>query len=532
MPDIPVHTPCPAEAKPVRDGGLAHVNPGILYPDGHGLTPVAHAPDCFHDLNLDQITAALTAGRDFYSLREFIWSGPVDARTVRHRQQVMQDLENETISGIVRSFGAGMRDIREKLALVEKLSHLHQKTAWFLTAAKAYCGMVRSLAADLAAAPVVSEGLTDIVRFIEAHLRSQAFQSFEGDIARGQASLRKIRYVLTIKGDSVSVFRLEQEEDYGSEIARTFERFRTVDVEPVSFEIPDFVEMDHIEAAVLKGVCQLHPDIFAGIEAIFARHRDFIDPTVARFDRELQFYLAYIDYIEPLKKAGLRFCYPLVHPENKEVAADDTFDIVLAHKLVSDRKPVVTNSFELREGERIFVVSGPNQGGKTTFARTVGQLHYLACIGLPVPGTRAKLLLYDGLFTHFERQEDMHNLRGKLQDDLVRIHDVLVKATGRSVVIMNEIFTSTTLRDALFLGTRVLETIIGKKSLAVCVTFIDELSRLGPETVSLVSTVDPADAARRTFRIVRKPADGLAHAIAIAEKYRLTAATLQKRLKP
>jgi DNA mismatch repair protein MutS len=182
----------------------------------------------------------------------------------------------------------------------------------------------------------------------------------------------------------------------------------------------------------------------------------------------------------------------------------------------------VTNDFDFGTDGRVLVVTGPNNGGKTTFARAFGQLHYLASLGLPVPAREADLVLADAVLTSFAQAERPGTGRSHLEEELVNLHDVIEKASPRTVVILNESFSSTTLRDATLLGRAVLAQLTAGGSLCVFVTFVDELATANGATISLVATVNPDDPALRTYKVVPRPPGGLAYAAALAERYGLT----------
>ncbi|MGQ9683604.1 MAG: MutS-related protein [Anaerolineae bacterium] len=491
---------------------------------------VSEAPDFFADLNLDQVIDAITEGKQQYNLKPFFFTPLRDTDTILYRHEVLRDLDREPLLETVRSFAERMIVVRRYLALADKLDHESHREGWFLEAADVYCGAVAELALGLSSADLRGRGFVAFRTYVADYVRSPAFEALKSEAARLKADLGAISYCLTIKGLTVKVRKYEGETDYSAEIENTFAKFKQGAAKDYRSMRYASSGMSYVEAGILDCVTRLYPDVFASLHAFSERHAQFLDETLNRFDREIQFYVAYLDFIAILERAGLRFCYPKL-VETKHVYNHGGFDIALANRLVRENIPVVCNDFYLQGKERILVVSGPNQGGKTTFARTFGQLHYLASIGCPVPGTDAQLHLHDQLLTHFEKEEDIRNLRGKLQDDLVRIHAVLEQATPDSVLIINEMFSSTTLEDAIDLGNKIMARIVALDCLCVWVTFVDELASFSDTTVSMVSTVVPDNPALRTFKILRKPADGLAYALAIAEKHRVTYEHILERIR-
>lgn len=491
----------------------------------------SEAPDFFVDLNLDQIVDSITAGRQEYNLKPFFYTPLTNTNAIRYRHEIMRELENNTLFERIKAFAQQMRIMREYLAQAEKLYYKYQQERWFLDAVVIYGEAVQDLVGDLSLVDLKSRGFLAFREYLSGYVASDRFTTLLAETKKLIADLSAIQYSLRIKGNGITVRQYESETDYSAEVLETFEKFKRGAVKDYGVKFRNWPEMNHVEAQVLDFVAQLHPDIFSELDNYRAKHVHFVDDTIGIFDREIQFYIAYLEYIAIFKRKGQKFCYPHVSDTDKTVYDNEGFDLALANKLLAGKSPIVTNDFYLKGQERILVVSGPNQGGKTTFARMFGQLHYLASLGCPVPGREAQLFLFDKLFTHFEKEEDITNLRGKLQDDLVRIHHILDQATSNSIIIMNEIFTSTTLEDAIFLGKKVMEKIIELDLLCVCVTFIDEWASLSEKTVSMVSTVVPENPAQRTYKIIRRPADGLSYAVAIAEKYRLTYQDLMERIQ-
>ncbi len=487
--------------------------------------------DFVSDLNLDQVFAAIAGDREQRELiTDVLYRRVTDTATLTYRHEVFRDLADPGLLAAVDRFGGRMREVRVHLGGLARMHSAEQQQGWFLDAAAIYCDAISALAASLTALPIASRGLLAVRDYLAGYADSPAFARLAADTRDRKADLGRITYLMRIKGPRVEVTRYDGEPDYSAEIEATFARFAQGEAGDYRVQYRTWPGMTGVGAEIVSLVARLFPREFTALAEYCRAHSVFADPVIDRFERELQFYLAYLDYIRPLQTAGLAFCYPELAGAASGVFARDTFDLALAARLTANHAAVVTNEFQLTGPERVMVVSGPNQGGKTTFARTFGQLHHLAAVGCPVPGSAARLFLCDQILTHFQREEDIANEAGKLEDDLLRIQRALLAATPRSILIMNEIFASTTLTDARFLGAKALAKITQLGLLCVYVTFVDELAAFGPSVVSMASTVVPGNPAERTYKVVRKPADGLAYALAIADKHGVTYDQLTRRL--
>lgn len=509
----------------------------ILFPteEQHAGQTAKKMPACFGDLNLDQITDAVLESKERFELHGVFYSPLEDPETIVYRQDILRDLEDEQLRNALDEFSdavhgiySALFDVRRGLSSPEPADNNYLTRGKLLDNAERYCKEVSLLSERLAASAPRSTGLRDFSEYLSEYSSSPAFVSLSFETERLRSMFSNVRYNMVLQKNVIHIRDGERLTELTESVLACFDKFRTGESKDYRQEVSEEPVAPHIEAVTLRLLSKRYKSLFAELDAFSAKFFRFEDRLISMFSREIQFYLAWLDFIDPVREAGLEFCYPALSDTISSVQCADGFDLALARLIGGG---TVTNSFSLKSPEQVVVVTGPNQGGKTTFARAFGQLHYLAALGLCVPGRTATVFLFDNIFTHFGRGEDLSTLEGKLKDDLIRLRAVLDGATSRSIVIINEIFTSTVVNDALVLGSFMIKALISSGALSMVITFLDELAVFGPETVSMMSMVLESDPTVRTYKIARKPPDGLAFAMHIAGKYKLTYAQLCGRLK-
>jgi DNA mismatch repair protein MutS len=242
----------------------------------------------------------------------------------------MRDLENGAQYDAVARFAAAMRSVREHLSQAGKLHYKYQKEAWLLDAVDLYCQGVERLRSDLRGTAPFSLGLLGFFGYLDGYVGSPAFQNLLSEIAALREKLSSICYTLLIGDGAITISAHHDESDYGAEIQADFEKFKQGAAGDHIFKFRDFEQMNHIEAGVLDRIAWLNPAIFAQLDDLSARSSSLFDRTVLRFDREAQFYVAYIAHMRHFTGDGLTFCYPRMSPESKEVHVTEGYDLALA----------------------------------------------------------------------------------------------------------------------------------------------------------------------------------------------------------
>lgn len=179
----------------------------ILYGDAHpavGDGP-REQPEFFVDLNLDQVVAAMTAGREGYDLLPFLHTPLHTVEQVRYRQQVLADLADGELAAAVRTFAAGMRTVRDRSTQASRMRYACQRAGWVLEAVTEYGSAVQQLADALTRRQPAAPGWRGLCDYLAAYTTTDAFRAPVAEARDLTERLADITYCVRIVGGMVTV---------------------------------------------------------------------------------------------------------------------------------------------------------------------------------------------------------------------------------------------------------------------------------------------------------------------------------------
>ena len=217
---------------------------------------------------------------------------------------------------------------------------------------------------------------------------------------------------------------------------------------------------------------------------------------------EVAFYVGCINLFDELQARHAPVCRPLaLSREGCSLAAEGLYDVALALHL--DR-PVVGNDVDA-DGKLLLVVTGANEGGKSTFLRSVGLAQLMLQAGMFTPARVFHASVASGLFTHFKREEDVTMASGKLDEELQRMSEIVDGIRAGGLLLCNESFASTNEAEGSEIARQLVSALVEEGIRVVYVTHMYDLaeSLRGEELeTSLFLRAERRPHGARTFRIV------------------------------
>lgn len=201
---------------------------------------------------------------------------------------------------------------------------------------------------------------------------------------------------------------------------------------------------------------------------------------------------------------------------------------------------IVLNDLEFDDRAHIYVLTGPNRGGKSVITVALGAAQALCQLGLPIPAENAVISPVDAIFTHFPEGADDTIDKGRLGEECARLREIFDSVTENSMILLDESLSSTGAYEASYIASEILTGFAVERCRGIFSTHLHELAASVPEInarsierggVEIDTLVAGIEEGRRSFKIYRTKPDGKSYARDIADKYGLSFDALEKRKK-
>jgi len=233
-----------------------------------------------------------------------------------------------------------------------------------------------------------------------------------------------------------------------------------------------------------------------------AQSVDHIDSFLQMLRTELAFYIGCLNLCDRLAQIGAPLCFPDPTPADaRDHSYTGLYDACLA---LTMGKQIVGNDGNAN-GKDLIMITGANQGGKSTFLRSIGLAQVMMQCGMFVPATSFRANIVTGVFTHYRRKEDATMQSGKLDEELSRMSEIVDALSPNALLLFNESFSATNEREGAEVARQIVSALLERRIKVFFVTHQFELARTFYDqhlaTAHFLCSERQADG-QRTFRIV------------------------------
>ncbi len=452
-------------------------------------------PDLTKDLELDVLLQAM-AGEDKFLLgvaRSGLHSGLASPEEIVYRQRVLADCiaEPQIVKELYQVAVTALAEEKKIIGWLfrdspESILHrARQVMQLFVDTLRrlrgigdANAGRFGSAGFGRLFAMLASELDDDYLAEIQAHLDELAFRRGTLISAGLGEGCKGVRYVLR----------------------RHPEQSRRVRVPRRDRAAYTFVLADRDEAG-LRTLSELNSRGLNGTANALAQSVDHIRSFFQMLRAELGFYLGCMNLRDRLTANGEPVCFPApAGPGEVRLSAKGLYDPCLTVRLTAR---AVGNDVHA-DGKRLIMITGANQGGKSTFLRSLGLAQLMMQAGMFVAAESFTASTSTGVFTHFKREEDATMEQGKLDEELARMGGIAAQVTAGGLLLCNESFASTNEREGSEIARQIIRALTEAAVRVVFVTHLYDLAQgffAADEDTSLFLRAERRPDGTRTFRL-------------------------------
>ncbi|MBQ1545903.1 MAG: DNA mismatch repair protein [Clostridia bacterium] len=549
----------------------------LLHPTDSKAEYNALPPQAINDLSVDFICSALTDDAfEKGSIKNLMTNLTADEAVIKYRCDIFDDLyKNPRLRTDLEQLLANLSDLRE----LEKFKKdTEASDIWSLInrlrEIDGYVECITQMKTSLEHSEISSQGLLELKKIVTDIHDNSGFPEIKKDIVEAMEIAKQIRSItLGVNLDnllrpvsagiiSVNSFvisdsgilrsfmgHLSQKNDdlntdKGFASMKSFHPLNPSSVKAGTAQVVfDPQNRAHIMGdGVPTGADQLSGNLTKTVTAIVKKIVNSLKSTLHKYVSisgftlvslvpEIVFYIRWADYIDKLKSRGFTLCKPsLLPPENRELHAKELYNIKLAIKENGGTSgEIIGNDFDFSDKARIYILTGPNRGGKTTFTQAVGLAFLLAQNGIYVPAESFEFSPCDNIFTHFPADENETVDLGRLGEESQRIAEIFTRATDESLLLFNESLATTNVSEGLYIAKDVVKAMryIGTRTIFnthmhELAANLDQLNEQTEGTSRVESIVTGVDHGTRSFKVSIAPPQGVSYARDIAIKYGVT----------